>query len=138
VTIVVPNRAIEIHDSILADVSISQGEAQLHFSSVYIHQSEGIPGRDAGSGWVQKAILRIHNAKVKGAFSEFPVDLSGGQIQVGQNLLDNEIPVPLQHEGVFELRLEAMWQRQEVVSFIGSGAELELLGEPEYVEEFRP
>jgi hypothetical protein len=31
-----------------------------------------------------------------------------------------------------------MWQGQEVVSFTGSGAELELLGEPEYVEEFRP
>jgi hypothetical protein len=133
-----PNRAIEIHDSILADVSFSQGEAHLHFSSVYIHQSEGVPGRDAGSGWVQKAILRIQDAKVKGVFSEFPVDLSGGQIQIGQDLLDNEIPVPLHHNGVFELHLEAMWQGQEVVSFTGSGAELELLGEPEYVEEFRP
>jgi hypothetical protein len=133
-----PNRAIEIHDSILAAVSFSQGEAQLHFSSVYIHQSEGVPLRDAGSGWVQKAIIRIQDAEVKGAFSEFPVDLSGGHIQIGQNLLDNEIPVPLRHKGAFELRLQAMWQGQEVVSFTGSGAELELLGEPEYVEEFRP
>jgi hypothetical protein len=135
---VMPNRAIEIHDSVLADVSFSQGEAQLHFSSVYIHQSEGVPGRDAGSGWVQKAVLRIHDARVEGAFSEFPVDLSGGEIQMGQNILDNEIPVPLRHNGAFELRLQAMWQGQEVVSFTGSGAELELLGEPEYVEEFRP
>ena len=103
-----PNRAIEIHDSILAHVSFSQDEAQLHFESVYIHQSEGVPGRDAGSGWVQKAILRIHDASVKGVFSEFPVDLSGGQIQIGQNLLDNVIPLPLHHEGVFELHLQAM------------------------------
>jgi hypothetical protein len=29
-------------------------------------------------------------------------------------------------------------REQEVVTFTGSGAELELLGEPEYVEEFRP
>jgi len=135
---VMPNRAIEIHDSILEAVSFSHGEAQLYFSSVYIHQSEGVPLRDAGSGWVQKAIIRIHDAEVKGAFSEFPVDLGGGQIQIGQNLLDNEIPVPLRHEGASELRLEAMWQGQKVVSFTGSGAELELLGEPVYVEEFRP
>jgi hypothetical protein len=133
-----PNRSIEIHDSVLAAISLSQGEAQLHFSSVYIHQSEGVPGRDAGSGWVQKAILRIHDARVDGAFSEFPVDLSTGQIRMGENTLDNEIPVPLRHKGPFELRLQAMWQGQVSVSFTGSGAELELLGEPEYVEEFRP
>lgn len=58
------NRAIEIHDSVLASVSFAQGEAQLHFSSVYIHQSEGAPLRDAGSGWVQKAVLRIRDAKM--------------------------------------------------------------------------
>jgi hypothetical protein len=133
-----PNRAIEIHDSVLAAVSFSKGEAQLHFSSVYIHQSDGVPLRDAGSGWVQKAVLRIHDAKVEGAFSELPVDLSDGQTRMGQIVLDNEIPVPLRHKGAFELRLQPMWQGQEVVSFTGSGAELELLGEPEYVEEFRP
>ena len=67
---------------------------------------------------------------MEGAFSEFPVDLSDGQIQMGQNILDNEIPVPLYHKVAFELRLQAMWQGQIVVSFKGSGAELELLGEP--------
>jgi hypothetical protein len=133
-----PNRAIEIHDSVLASVSFSQGEAQLHFSSVYVHESEGVPGRDPGSGWVQEAILRISDAKVEGAFSEFPVDLSDGQIQMENKFLDNEIPVPLRHRGAFELRLRAMRQEQGVVRFRGSGAELELLGEPEYVEEFRP
>lgn len=131
------NRAIEIHDSVLAAVSFSQGDAQLHFSSVYIHQSEGVPLRDAGSGWVQKAVLHIHDANVEGAFSEFPMDLSDGQTRMGQNVLDNEIPVPLRHQGAFELRLLPKWQGQ-VVSFTGSGAELELLGDPEYVEEFRP
>lgn len=133
-----PNCAIEIHDSVLANVSLSQGEVQLHFSSVYIHQSEGVPGRDAGSGWVQQAVLRIRDAKVEGAFLEFPVDLKGGQTQIGQSILDNEIPVPLHYKGTFELRLQAMWQGQVVVSFTGRGADLELLGEPEYVEEFRP
>ena len=133
-----PNRSIEIHDSVLAAVSFLQGEARLHFSSVYIHQSEGVPGRDAGTGWVQKAVLHIHDARVEGSFSEFPVDLTHGQIQMGDNVLDNEIPVPLRHKGAFELRLQAMWQGQVTVSFTGSGAELELLGEPVYVEEFRP
>jgi hypothetical protein len=132
-----PNRAIEIHDSVLASVSFSQGEAHLHFSTVYIHQSEGLPGRDAGSGWVQEAVLRIHDATMEGALSEFPVDLTDGETRMGQNILDNEIPVPLRHKGPFELRLQAKSDGQ-VVSFAGSGAELELLGDPEYVEEFHP
>jgi hypothetical protein len=114
-----PNRAIEIHDSVLADVSFSQGEARLHFSSVCIHQSEGVPGRDAGSSWVQAAVLRIHHATMEGAFSEFPVDLADGQTRMGGNILDNEIPVPLRHKGAFELCLEAMWQSLQLSRYFG-------------------
>jgi hypothetical protein len=132
------NRTIEIHDSILASVSISQGLAELHFSRVYIHQAEGEPGRDAGTVWVQEALLRISDADVNGAFSELPVDLDGGELRMEEFRSDNEIPIPLQFKGEFELRLEAWRQAQEVVTFRGSGAQLGLIGEPEYVEEFRP
>jgi hypothetical protein len=132
-----PNRCIEIHDSILAAISFSQGEARLHFASVYIHESEGAPGRDPGTGWTQEAILRIDNARVEGSFFKFPVSLSDGNIQLGGQPFDNEIPVPLRHNGSIALRLIG-GENGEVVSFTGSGAELELLGEPEYVEEFRP
>jgi hypothetical protein len=130
-----PNRIIEIHDSVNTSVSFSQGRADLTFSSAYIHQSEGIPGQDAGSGWIQRAILRIHDAEVKGAFSEFPADLSDGRILMGEQQFENEIPIPPLYKGAFELCLERKWQPGEVC-FTGSGAELELLGQPEYVEEF--
>jgi hypothetical protein len=75
---------------------------------------------------------------MEGAFSEFPVDLADGQTRMGPNIFGNEIPVPLHHKGTFELRLQAMWQETGIVTFTGTGAELELLGEFEYVEEFRP
>ena len=133
-----PNRAIEIHDSILSAVSFFEHKVQLHFSPAYIHHSEGVPLRDPGSGWVQEATLRIYDAKVEGTFSEFPVDLNGGRIQIGQNILENEIPVPLHHSGTVELQLQAKWQAEGIVIFSGYGAELELIGEPKYVEEFRP
>jgi hypothetical protein len=80
----------------------------------------------------------VTNAQVKGTFSKFPVDLGCGETQIGTQRLINEIPLPLHHEGVFALRLEPMWQAAEVVVFTGNGAELQLIGEPEYVEEFRP
>jgi hypothetical protein len=131
---VMPNRAIEFHDAVLAGVSFSRGEAQLHLSSDCVHQSEGVPGRDPGGSWVQQAILRLRHARAEGAFSVLPVDLSDGQIQMENKGFDNEIPVPLRHEGAFELRLQAAWQEQGVVSYKGAGAELELVGEPELCE----
>jgi hypothetical protein len=129
------SRFIEIHDSILAGISFLKADAQLHFSSVYIHQNDGVRGLDVSTGWVQEAILRIRDAHVDGAFLQFPVDLSNGQTHIGDIILRNEIPIPLHHEGAFTLRLKAMWQETGVVTFTGSGAELELLGEPRYVEE---
>jgi hypothetical protein len=130
-----PNRAIEIHDSILDRISILDGYAVLDFSSVYIHQSTGRPLIDAGRGWVQKARLRVRNAVIDGSFSDLPRDLLDGHIKLGGTVLNNEIPIPLDYGGDIELRLES-WG--EVVLITGGSAELELIGEPEYVEEFRP
>jgi len=134
----VTSRSIEIHDSTLERIWVSGSEAQLHFSLVYIHQSEGLLGEDAGQVWTQPAVLRIFSANVSGSFSELPVRLAGGSVRLGEVILDNTIPVPLRHEGTFELRLEFFRERLEVVKVGGNGAELELLGEAKYLEEFRP
>jgi len=127
------NRAIEIHDSTLESISVRNGDATLHFSSVYIHQSAGKPGVDAGTGWVQKAALRIRQGIIKGLLSELPCNLLDGQLKLGILLLNNEIPIPLNYTGDVELRLE---YRGEIVVVTGASAELDLIGDPEYVEEF--
>ena len=57
-------------------------------------------------------------------------------IKLGDEFLRNEIPIPLSHKGIVELGLES-WN-DEVVLIAGNSAELELIGEPKYVEEFRP
>jgi len=108
----------------------------LHFSKVYIHESTGTPGVDAGSGWVQEAVLRISDAAVKRSFSKFPADLLDGYIMLGESVLKNEIPIALSHKGIVELRLES-WN-DEMVLISGASAELELVAEPKYIEEFRP
>jgi hypothetical protein len=132
-----PNHSIEIHDAILASIAILPGKAELHFSAVYIHQSDGIPGVDAGIGWFQEAVLCIWEAEVTSSFLEFPVHLTGGQTRVKDRHLENEIPLPLHHKGKFELTLLPKWQGKPV-SFTGSGAELELIGQPGPVENFTP
>jgi hypothetical protein len=130
------NRCIEIHDSKLDAISIQGGDAVLHFPKVYIHESAGTPAVDAGSGWVQEAVLRIGGAAVKRSFSKFPADLLNGYIKISESLLKNAIPIPLNHNGIVELRLET-WN-DEVVLISGGSVQLELIGEPRYVEEFHP
>jgi hypothetical protein len=129
------NRAIEIHDSVLDALSLDNGDAVLHFSHLYIHESEGVPGIDDGTGWSQEGKLTIRGAVVQGTFSEWPAHLHLGCITVEGNVFENEIPIPLDFEGKTELRLQS-WS--EIISIAGTGAKLELIGKAEYVEEFKP
>ena len=124
------NKAIEIHDSNLTNITIHDRDAVLRFSALYIHQSPGRPGIDAGSGWIQEGVLRIGNATVRGAFSDLSNDLSGGRISLSGTILENVIPIPLNHKGPVELYLESSG---EVVLISGGSADLELIGEAKYV-----
>ena len=130
------NSAIEIHDSVVDAISNVDGKVVLHCSSVYIHKSLGKPGVDPGTGWVQQAKLTIVNAVIKSTVALFPAELFGGYLGLDDAILDNEIPIPLNFSGDTELRLES-WNDQ-IILVSGQGAELELIDEPTYVEEFRP
>lgn len=137
------NRAIEIHDSALDQITLEGGIAVVHFPEVYIHLSEGRPAIDAGTGWTQEAVIRIGNAYVDGRFSQESRDayggyahyLSGGSLQVNGSVSDNLIPIPLDVQGDIQLTLEC-WG--DVVRLRGHSARLELIGTAEYVEEFHP
>ena len=111
-------------------------QAVLCFSHVYIHQSEGQPGVDAGTGWSQAAIIRIEDAFISGSFTEWPCDLLGGYLKSDGVVSRNMIPIPLDQGGNVELRLEG-WN-DEVVSVSGTHIRLDLIGEAQYVEEFHP
>ncbi len=138
------NRAIEIHDSAVDSIAIENGVAVIHFVSAYIHQSDGIPGVDAGTGWTQEALLRIGHGAIEGAFSEEvrkalgndrPHYLYDGSLRVGDKVLDNVIPIPLDVLADVELTLESCGYTVRVK---GTSARLELVGEAVYVEEFKP
>ena len=137
------NRAIEIHDSAVDQITLEAGVAVLHFSEVYIHSSEGRPAVDAGTGWTQKAVIRIANAHIEGKFSQksreayggYAHYLSDGSLRINGSLSDNLIPIPLDVQGDIELTLEC-WG--DVVRVHGNAISLELIGTAEYVEEFHP
>jgi hypothetical protein len=121
---------------------MENGTALIHFPSVYIHQSEGRLFEGAGTGWTQEAVLRITDAQVDGAFSAALqvwggdiVYLYDGSLRMGEVISDNLIPIPLRITADIQLTLESCG---DTVQVCGTSAHLELIGEPKYVEEFKP
>ena len=104
------------------------------FSSAYIHQSDGGPAIDAGTGWTQHAVIRVRGDVVSGSLTELPCDLSSGYLALNGQHSDNLIPIPLSCDGDVEVHLTSAFA--ESVRVRGNRVTLELLGEPDYVEQF--
>ena len=130
------NTSIEIHDSTIAQIVEQNGAVIVHFQPAYLHKSEGRPGFDAGTGWVQEARLILSDASIIGDFPNWPCDLMGGEIVVDGERHDNLVPTPLEVAKPTEMHL--VCDSIHAVDIMSRGVKLEWIGEPRYVEEFRP
>ena len=133
------NQMIELHDSKIAVIWFDNEAARLIFSHAYIHQSEGEPGLDKGTGWSQRAELVLGEATKIDVPSSWPLTIYDGSIELSGVVHDNQIPIPLMHDGSVKLKLDVADCDDQLTSleFIGRGAHLALLGEARYIEEFR-
>jgi hypothetical protein len=131
-----PNRnsAIEIYDSTLASVTDNGGHVVIELKPAYIHRSTGTPGVDPGGGWAQDVIVRVENGTIDGDVPEMPCDLWEGSLQVGNQTIENIIPLPVDYQGAVKLILVAQDESRLVVQ--GSGISATLTGEPKFIEEF--
>jgi hypothetical protein len=129
------NTIIELHDSKVAELVTRDGAVIVHFLQAYLHKSEGRPGVDSGTGWVQEARLVLEGGSVSGIFPELPCDVVDGELVVGTHRHDNEIPVPLDVTAPAQLHL--IFGSVHKVTVAANGVRLELLGEPKYVEDFQ-
>lgn len=130
------NTIIELHDSTVAEIANQNGTVIVRFLPAYLHKSEGRPGFDRGTGWVQEAKLSLAHASFSGDCPSLPCNVMNGALAVGEQRCDNEIPVPLESTATAELRL--VFDCAHAVIVTSQGVRLELFGEPTYVEEFRP
>jgi hypothetical protein len=128
------SRKIEIHDSELTSFKVSDDHIILELSPAYIHMSDGRPGIDVGTGWIQNAVIRVRGEGILGSISELPCDLWNGYLKVDGELYDNLIPIPLDSAGNIELQFTSI--SGESLQVRGDHITLELLGEPRYIEDF--
>jgi len=130
------NTIVELHDSTVTEIAKREGTAIVHFLPACLHRSEGRPGFDSGTYWVQNARLIFADAAVNGGIPDLPCDVMGGELVIGGEQYDNEIPVPLEVTEPAELRL--ILDSVHTVTITGRGVRLELYGEPKYVQDFPP
>jgi hypothetical protein len=128
------NSVIEIHDSKIVGVMPSAGSIVVRMSPAYVHRSEGRPGFDSGSVWVQDIELTISDFELESNLPELPQELDGGSIQLGSQVFENIIPLPLDVRGAIRFSVLALSGESLIIQ--GSGATVVLLGEPRYVEQF--
>jgi hypothetical protein len=129
------NRAIELHDSELSSASLVGTSALLSFARVYLHESAGRPGVDAGSGWYQPAIFRIAAATLAPAV-QLPSRLADGTLRTGNAVHNNVIPAGEVGPGPIELSL--VLSAGETLVVRGDTLSIELQGQPSAVETFTP
>jgi hypothetical protein len=127
------NAAIEIHDSELADVVITQNGVVIRLAPAYIHRSVARPGFDAGSGWSQAVELLFAFGVVEGQIPELPCTLDDGSISGGAEFA-GMIPLPCVVETA--VRFEARNLHGDLVVIRGDRLEVKAVGEASYVEEF--
>jgi hypothetical protein len=129
------NRAIELHDSRVSSIGSDGDRITLLFEPAYIHESEGRPGIDGGTGWSQRCQLRFAAASMEGTLPELPSDLMGGELIFGAEVYGNLIPMPLEVLGAVSLRLLFYPGCETTIS--GASLALKTLGTPRFVEEVR-
>jgi hypothetical protein len=127
--------AIELHDSDLKYLKLSGGSLEIALAPAYIHKSDGIPGSDRGTGWVQDALILVEDAESSVESFETPCELGGGTLKIGTDVYDNLIPLPLDRTAAVLLTLDSMWNDHHI-SIRGSSVKISLVGEPKYVEVF--
>jgi hypothetical protein len=131
------NRIIELHDSEIAVIFYWEEDTVLIFSCAFIHQLEGVQGHDPSSGWCQRAELVIENANTLDEDMSWPREIDHGYLQLGSEILNNEIPIPLDYKGNVTIKVLTRDDENDYreIEIKGDGAKLTLLGEPVYIKE---
>jgi hypothetical protein len=123
---------LELHDSRVSQIHLSDGIATIHFSHGYIHKSTGTPGRDRGTGWSQEARLVLSEVENL-AMPPLPNTISEGFLEVG-GIRHQLIPLPFKRK--IGARLSLVFVDGAHVEIVGKRPFVELQGAPIYLEDF--
>jgi hypothetical protein len=123
-----------LHDSFLAILETTADRVRLVFEPAYVHETRGVPGLDAGTGWLQTIEVFVEAGSIEGTLSALPFEVSDGRLTVDDQMYSNLLPLPLNGRGDVELKL--LLKSGECVVIRGSGITTGFEGLPEDPEGF--
>ena len=125
---------LELYESRISEIDISEGVATIYFSHAYILKSKGRPGRDSGAGWSQAARLILSEPENHGPGQwSLPSTIAEGYLAVG-GIQHEVIPLPFRRKVV--TRLHLFFREGGELNLLGSRSCIELLGSPIFLEDF--
>jgi hypothetical protein len=125
--------ALEFHDSEVGTIVEAGGCLRIVFRAATIHRSEGEPGVDAGTGWIQPVELALEGASEPTATGDCSGELSDGALVVD----DREaalVPLPFSTDGQILVRL--VFKSGGTWSATAASVSCRGAGDARYVETF--
>ncbi len=130
------NEGIELHDSVIAAIVVSDTSTVVSFSIAYVHRSHGLAGSDAGSVYIQPATLTFIGASPVPLPMDFGEYISDGFLRIDDTVYDNLIPTGGSFEGAIEFSV--VLSTAETLTIRAQQVHTQFQGEPRYLEEFEP
>ncbi len=128
----VKHTQIELHDSTLSSVDVNDGLACLEMK-VVIHSIKGKTA-NSHSVFTQSATVTIGHCRVLSNPHKFPLWILDGKLKIDNENFYNMVPISFHRSGSVVLDLSG---NEGALRIIGDSINLELHGEPNYLEEFQ-
>jgi hypothetical protein len=122
---------VELHDTRIERIESTEGAIVL-WVSAYLHESEGDPAVDRGTGWSLPARLVVEGGEFAIPFLSPSLWITDGRVSVGDRLYENILPLPFDNRGEIHLYLSGA---EGEITLRGSRIFLEPTGPAVYVEE---
>lgn len=105
ITLSLMNTGVELHESRVADIVRDGSDLRVVFRPAYVHRSDGVPGTDAGWGFLQPVEFKFQDATYS-AMGECLGVVSDGAVVAGDVQYSNLVPMPLTVTGAISARVE--------------------------------
>jgi hypothetical protein len=125
--------ALELYDSRVSHIEESDGIVQVHFSHAYIHKSSGAPGKSAGTGWSQEAVLTLFEVGALPELPPLPNTIAEGFLEVG-GIRHELIPLPFKRK--VAARFVLVFVDGAQIEIVGAMPVIELKGNAIFLEDF--
>ena len=126
--------ALEFHDSDVVELRPDGSTLHMIFEPAYVHRSNGRPGVDAGSGFLQPAEIVFTGAQFNEKDGPCRGAISEGMIAVAGKKFDSVFPLPFEASG--KVAAEFTFESGAVLSVTAAGVSCASTGPAELVDGY--